>query len=377
MNVRTGSIVTILIILGITTLVFWGNLFSNDERDSISNWQSSIPKEEPSPNNGTGYVNNWQISTPEEQGMNSTLLNAMLEDIEAQNYAIDSVLIIKNGYLVLEEYPNPEYNQNKTHVLYSVTKSVISALVGIAIQEGFIENVDQKVVDFFPHEFIYDLNRQKQRMTIRHLLTMSAGIGTRIMIDNVVHSEEFTDLYGQTFASWILCHEMICEPGMKFQYQNGAAHLLSAILENATGYSTLDFAKEFLFGPLGITEISWDQDPQGVYYGGVGLSLRPYDMAKFGYLYLNDGVWNGEQLLSPEWIAKSTKSYFTFEESGYGYLWWTIPGSSTFIAYGSRGQAIFVLPGYDLVVVVTANTGVWGLETSLLEEYIVPAIFDA
>jgi len=151
---------------------------------------------------------------------------------------------------------------------------------------------------------------------------------------------------------------MAYDPGEEWEYCNGASHLLSAIIAETTGYNTLDFAREYLFGPLGITDVKWDvhRDPQGIYCGAHGLELTPRDMAKFGYLYLNNGTWEGEQIVPAEWVARSTETSFLFwENEGYGYQWWTFPQSEIYFAKGQHDQDIFVIPEIDMVVVFTAS----------------------
>ncbi|MFX0195057.1 MAG: serine hydrolase domain-containing protein [Candidatus Hodarchaeota archaeon] len=326
----------------------------------------------------------WRTSTPETQGMDSTMLNQMLEYIGEQGYNIDSIMVIRNGYIVLEEYTNPSYNQITKHVCYSVTKSFTSALIGIAIQKGFINNIDQKVVDFFPDKTIANLDIRKQSMTIEHLLTMSTGLEWdestfpyMDLEDNPVLQNSYIQLiYSNDSIQFVLDQPMINDPGVKWVYNSGASHLLSTIIEYITGYSTLNFAHEFLFGPLGISDVSWTQHSQGLYYGAHGLYLRPQDMAKFGYLYLNNGSWDDKHVVSADWVIKSTQTYiWPRKEVGYGYQWWTLPLDGIYFASGLYGQGIFVIPEYDLVVVFTAEIKKrMNPELSMLFEYIIPAV---
>ncbi|MFX1506821.1 MAG: serine hydrolase domain-containing protein [Promethearchaeota archaeon] len=319
----------------------------------------------------------WINSTPEAQCMNSTLLNQMVDYIYEQEFNLDSIIIVKNGYIVLEKYPNPRYRQTSHHILYSVTKSVTSALIGIAIDKRFIEDVNQTVVDYFPNRTILNLDSHKQQVTIEHLLTMSAGfewVGPDLM------SQEYS--WGQAVNSgnpieFILNLPMEYDPGTTWYYNGGCSHLLSAILTATTGNSTLEFAREYLFDPLGINYVYWPQDPQGIYYGGQNIGLTPLDMAKFGYLFLNNGTWDGEQIISKVWVETSTQSRFVLNHHGYGYQWWTFFPHEIYFAWGLYEQRIIVIPDYDLVIVFTASIEAGSdPEPELVFEYILPAVLD-
>ncbi|MFX1534103.1 MAG: serine hydrolase domain-containing protein, partial [Promethearchaeota archaeon] len=323
----------------------------------------------------------WLESVPEQQGMNSAKLKQMIDYINNLNFAIDSVVVVRHGYIVLEEYFNPSVsNQDSLHFVYSVTKSFSSALIGIAIQKGFIDNVNQKVVDFFPNRMIANLDSRKQNMTLEHLLTMSTGLewdewtysydDSRNDVRRMINSGDE--------VQFVLDRPMVNDPGKEWVYSTGASHLLSAIIEQTTEYNTLEFANEFLFGPLGITDVYWGQDSQGLYYGGFDLYLRARDMAKFGYLYLNNGTWDSEQIVSTDWIANSTDTAFPRGGSrGYGYQWWTYPQLGIYYASGLYAQSIFVVPNYNLVVVFTANIRSGSNpEHDLLFDYIIPAVIN-
>ncbi|MHA2296864.1 MAG: serine hydrolase domain-containing protein [Candidatus Hodarchaeales archaeon] len=324
----------------------------------------------------------WSISTPEEQGMDPDKLNQMIEYIDEQDFPIDSVIVINNGYIVLEDYPQDD-NENDTHELHSVTKSFTSALVGIAIDKGHIMSIDQNVVDFFPDRNIINLDERKQSMTLEHLLTMTTGLEwdewTYSYTDN--RNDLIEMLTSDDPVQHFLDLPMAHEPGTVWEYSTGASHILSVIIQQTTGYTTLDFAREYLFEPLGITDIIWKHDHQGVYYGGHGLSLRPRDMAKFGYLYLNDGMWDGKQIIQGEWVIESTKTrFYPFREefTGYGYKWWSFPHLGVYFAAGRFQQKIYVVPAYDLVVIFTASfpDDSPDPEYNLLHDYILPAVKD-
>ncbi|MFX1513948.1 MAG: serine hydrolase domain-containing protein [Promethearchaeota archaeon] len=322
----------------------------------------------------------WKYSLPENQGLDSTILNSMMDYIHEKNFPIDSVLVIKNGFLVLEEYPNSLYTKDTLHFIYSCTKSVTSALIGIAIEEGFINNIDQKVVNFFSERDIGNLDSRKKNMTIEHLLTMSAGFDWDEW--TYWYWDSRNDLYqaieSNDMVQFILDRPMVYEPGAKWVYNSGASHLLSAIIHVTTGISTLDFAKKYLFEPLDINNINWGHDSQGVYYGGFDLYMRPRDMAKIGYLFLNNGTWNDQQIISTDWVTQSTKiAFYPWGSTGYGYQWWLNPSAGYYFASGLFAQRIIIIPECNLVVVFTAEIRSGSdPELNLLKNYILPAIKD-
>jgi CubicO group peptidase (beta-lactamase class C family) len=301
----------------------------------------------------------WLSSTPEEQGMDSAKLEQIIESIKQQNIAIHSLLIIRHGYLMFEKYLNlEEYlghtqsNQDNMHSLYSVTKSIMSALTGIAIEEGYIDNTSLKVVDFFPENTIENLDSRKKNMTLHHLLTMTTGFEW----DEWTGDSAYKMLRSANPVKYMLDLPMKYDPGTVLTYCTGASHLLSAIIQKTTGKTTLEFARKYLFKPLAISEVQWTYDQQNINHGGHGLSLTSRDMAKFGYLYSNNGTWNGEQIVSTDWVIKSTQTYNLFEEnSGYGYQWWTFPQINVYYASGLYGQSIYVAPEKDMVVVFTTD----------------------
>jgi CubicO group peptidase (beta-lactamase class C family) len=298
---------------------------------------------------------NWPHATPEEHGVDSAKLETMRQTIDVLDLPIDSVVVVRHGGIVFEYYPNPSlYGPNGLHNLYSVTKSVTSILIGIAIDEGSIEGVDQSVVGFFPDRGIANLDACKERMTLEHLLTMTSGLEWQGP-DDMYHS------WGKGIQSgdpvqYALDRPMVHEPGTVWHYNGGCSHLLSAILTKTTGMSTLEFAREHLFGPLGITSVRWPRDPHGIYYGGQDIWLTPYDMAKLGQLLLDGGVWNGEQIVPAEWIkATTTQSVELPWSGGYGYQWWLYPEDGIYYASGAFDQHIYVIPDLDMVVVFTAS----------------------
>jgi CubicO group peptidase (beta-lactamase class C family) len=309
----------------------------------------------------------WEFSTPRELGMDSARLEAMTAAIDAIDLPIDSIVVARHGRIAFEYYPDPLRNgPTNRHLLYSVTKSVTSALIGIAIGQGLIESVDAKVVDFFPNRTIANLDERKRSMTLEHLLTMTSGFDW-IGPDDMHHS------WGEAIRSgdpvqYVLDRPVVHEPGAVWTYNGGCSHLLSAILTEVAVMSTLRFAYEHLFGPLGITNVRWPRDPNGVYYGGQDIWLTPRDMAKLGQLFLNHGVWEGEQVVPAEWVAQSTSTHELSWWGGYGYQWWTFPESGITFAAGAFEQRIYVVPDLDMVVAITASNQAPGLRAGEVYE---------
>lgn len=318
-------------------------------------------------------TNGWKTSTPEEQGMDSAKLAEMLISINLQKDKIDSIAVIRHGCLVLESYRYPNTAETK-HVVNSCTKSVISALIGIAVKEGYIKGIDQKVNDFFP-ESQYKFGTGMNTLALKYLLTMSSGMDW-LEVPTSISPEEM--LRSKNWTRYILESTVIANPGTRFNYNSGGSHLLSSILTRATGKSALDYGREKLFGPLGITDVDWEHDPQGVNNGGWGLKMRTVDMAKFGYLYLKRGVWDGKEIIPADWVGDSTRKHIetpsTIGYNGYGYLWW-LTEYGGYYAMGSNGQYIFVIPEKDLVVAFTSSLAINAqLPEALMREFVLPAI---
>jgi CubicO group peptidase (beta-lactamase class C family) len=250
-----------------------------------------------------------------------------------------------------------EYDENSRHILYSCTKSVTSALIGIAIEEGYIGGVDDKILDYFDEDDIQINDSRKQNITIANLLTMSAGFEWNESISYYDPANSFRQLItSDNWVQFVLDRPMVSNPGLIFNYNSGISHLLSAIIQKTTGKTTLEFANEHLFGPLGITNIFWDTDPQGINFGGSELYLTPRDMAKFGYLYLNNGSWDGIQIISHQWVnASISHQIIVSEYNDYGYQWWMPKNGSQYLAVGWSAQRIYVMPDYNIVLVFTAN----------------------
>jgi CubicO group peptidase (beta-lactamase class C family) len=334
-----------------------------------------------------GYwpTDEWSTSTPEEQDIDSNKLGEMIEYIQVNEIDIDSILVVRHGRLVFEEYPSSLYTSDTKHSIHSCTKSFTSALVGIAIQEGYIGSVTDKMVDYFPNRTIANLDSRKQSITIEHLLTMTSGLEwDEWSLPYGEYGNDVAEMYRSNDAiQYVLDRPMAYDPGESWTYNSGGSHLLGAIVAITAGQTLYEFAFEHLFGPLGISDfdVHWATDQNGYNAAGGGLSMRPQDMAKFGYLFLNNGTWNEAQVLSAEWVEKSAQTCFTFNQySGYGYQWWTNPTEivGVYSAQGFAGQFIFVIPSLDMVVVFTSGVPAYETypHTSMLFEYIIPAAMD-
>jgi CubicO group peptidase (beta-lactamase class C family) len=310
----------------------------------------------------------WRTSTPEEQGMDSQQLAHMLEAVEAQGLDLHSLLIIRHGYIVSETYFSP-HDQNTRHELYSCTKSFISTLVGIAVDQGALDRIDRRALDVYSGYTFANPDARKEAMTVEHLLTMTSGLGW----------QEGDPIYRAMYMSndwiqYVLDTPMSEQPGERFNYCSGCSHVLAGIVQGSTGSKVQDFARKNLFQPLGISNWKWDTDAKGMAIGGWGLQLTARDMAKLGYLYLRQGTWDGKQIVSPAWVEEATRQHTTTDGSlGYGYQWWIYPTLDAYTALGRYGQTIFVIPKLDLIVVTTANMEGHDPIFELIERYVVPA----
>ena len=279
---------------------------------------------------------------------------ARLVDFGAFN-DMDSVLVTRHGRIVLEATYAP-FRAGLKHRLYSVTKSVVSTLAGMALGDGLLDSTDRKVVDFFADRTIANLDDAKKAITVQHLLDMRSGLTWQDNLGVSFNAMERSPDWQQ----FVLDHPMSVAAGTSFNYSGGNSHLLSAILSKVTGKSAHAYAREKLFGPLGIDDVLWRADPQGVSGGGAGLYLQPRDMAKIGYLWLRGGVWEGKQILPASWIEGVRAANVEIPESWardlrYGAQFWVMPLRDAFMAVGTHRQLIVVMPNLDIVAVVTSS----------------------
>jgi CubicO group peptidase (beta-lactamase class C family) len=313
----------------------------------------------------------WRISPPEAQGMDPQKLARLRQAVQQEQLNLHSLLIIRNGSIVSETYFRP-YTAETEHELYSVTKSVMATLIGIAIDKRSIDGVNQPVATFFRGDSFQHPDARKDAMTLEDVLTMRTGL------DWQEEDSTFRQMYQSgDWVRFVLDMPMREEPGQQFRYCSGCSHVLSVIVQQRTGMNTRDFAQQTLFDPLGIHSVIWEQDRQGIVIGGWGLQLTPRDMAKLGYLYLHDGMWDGQRIVSAAWVKAAIQRHTETDSKlglGYGYQWWIYPRWSAYAALGRYGQTIFVVPSLQLVIVTTAEMDGHEAIFKLIEQYIVPAV---
>jgi CubicO group peptidase (beta-lactamase class C family) len=291
----------------------------------------------------------WQVSTPEEQGMDSRAVARLIEDVGTTKQ--DSVLIVRNGRIVADAYYAP-YVAGIRHDLRSVTKSFVSTLIGVLVQQGRL-SVDRPVLDFFSERTIANLDERKKAITVQNLLDMASGIA---WVEQVhTPDESGPRMYASPDPTgFVLDQPMSDPPGETFYYKGGDPYLLSALISKLTGQNALEFARKELFAPLGIADIHWAPvDKQGVVTGEAGMRVTPHDMAKLGYLYLRDGIWDGQRIIPAAWVERARNGKLATSFGKYANLWWSVPDRDAFMALGRHGQLIAVFPKLDVVAVMT------------------------
>lgn len=328
----------------------------------------------------------WQAADPATLGMDAEKLSVLDPLIKSEYSNINGIVVVRNGAIAYERYYNG-YGPDDAHHVASVTKSIISALIGIAIDTGAIKHIDRKVLDFFPEYVPNAAEWQKREITIRHLLTMTAPYPFEAWqepLDKMCMQPDW--------AKYTL--DMLGQQGTigTFKYSTAGAHLLSTIISRTTGKSAREFANERLFKPIGMKVIpdnkmksfgfedlfgknvkGWVEDPNGNSTGGWGLTLVPRDMARFGLLYVNRGVWDNHQIISETWMNEST----AMNPNKYGYLWWLHEenGSFAYLAMGDGGNVICCIPEKDLVIAIASELMMNPRDRwTLIQECIVPAV---
>ncbi|CCD88384.1 putative Beta-lactamase [Bradyrhizobium sp. ORS 285] len=299
----------------------------------------------------------WSTATPEDEGMDSAALAKLVAMGKAMRF--DSLLITRHGKIVLDASYAP-YNADEPHIINSSTKAVVSTLIAMLLKDGVLDSLDHPVLDFFKDLKIENVDARKQALTVQHLLNMTSGFDWDEGYDGGAETSLYEMGRSPDWVQYVLDRPMAHAPGETFYYNSGNSHLLSAIVTKLTGKSAEDFAKERLFGPLGITEHPWFKDSKGISAGGFGLALKPRDMAKIGYLYLRRGRWGEQQLLPPGWIEAvnhATVSMNAKFDPGLSYAdqFWALPDKHVFMAVGYHCQVIMVLPDRDIVAVMTAR----------------------
>jgi CubicO group peptidase (beta-lactamase class C family) len=360
----------------------------------------------------------WQVASLSDVGMSETpLVTLMNWLLNRDDHYIHALLIIKDGKLVFEEYFSGEecdlarqdvvengelnlthmdFNRDTLHFMASATKSVTSILFGIAMDNGFIQGVNEKMFTFFAD--YSDLNDpQKDQITIAHMLAMATGLpwydGRGPVYDP--SNDEYKMLFHEDPIRFVLEKDVLVPPGTEFEYNSGVTMLLGEIVKRTSGMSLTTFAENYLFSPLGITSYKWisHRNAADITHASGGLYLRPRDMAKIGQLYLQEGLWNENRIVSQEWVRDSVTEYSSVPEDdrdmyhayGYGYQWWLGSYSAgTINAYSARGwggQYIVVIPEKNMVVVHTAGAyrddTMWEVPImyyDIIQNYILPAV---
>ncbi|MBT3274389.1 MAG: serine hydrolase [Spirochaetales bacterium] len=310
----------------------------------------------------------WYRSSPEAAGLDSRNLAAMIEQIDSGDLGIDSVAVMRGGVLVLEAYKYPT-GPETLHIIHSCTKSVVSTLIGIAIDKGLIDSVKVPVNQLFSDSEI------SSDLQLEHLLTMTTGLKSE---DSYLYSwKGLTEMrQSNNWAAHALSREREATPGSRFEYSNMSSFLLSAALQEAAGLKTEDFAQEYLFSPLGITDYSWPENPEGINLGWGELKLKLLDLVKFGLLVLNDGIWDGRIIVSKKWIKEATKRQVNADtlQPYYGYQWWVSP-DDTVLALGYAGQYLIISRDENLIAVFnsTLPDRLFEIPESLYRNYIIPS----
>jgi CubicO group peptidase (beta-lactamase class C family) len=330
-------------------------------------------------------TNGWRSCTPEEVGMDSELLRKMNEDMVLQmrlHIDVHSVMVVRKGYIVAEQYYTDDFGRDSLHYVFSCTKSVTSAAFGIADDQGLMPSLDTPLMDFFT-DYQWDNPEGKDGITLRHALTMTDGLEWNEL--QYLYSDE-----RNTFRQWrdqdgsiqfILDRPLQTTPGEAFNYNSGISHLLSIVIQLQTGVRLDSFAARELFLPLGIRDYYWSVNQDGAASGYSGLYLRPSDLAKFGMLYLEKGRWEDEQLISESWVHESTQKHIPRGDIPgmyYGYQWW-VHEDGLIAAIGFGGQLLMLLPEYELIVLFNNyhnEADDFQMETPwrLLDTFIVPAV---
>jgi len=292
-------------------------------------------------------------STPEEQGMSSAGISMFLEAIKQSKQEFHSLMILRHGHVVAEGWWAP-YSSEHRQQLYSLSKSFTGTAIGLAVSEGLL-SVDDPIIKFFPEYLPVQVSDNLASLKIRHLLSMSVGHGK----DSILILE--ASPAGVPWEKTFLSLPVVFKPGSQFMYNSGASFMLSAIIKKVTGQPAHEYLKPRLYDPLNITNTTWGANWEGINMGASHLRMPTEDIAKFGQLYLQKGLWNGKQVISPEWVAAASAKQIENGHNdsswgyGYGYQFWLNPPGG-YRADGAFGQFSMVLPGLDAVVAITSES---------------------
>lgn len=311
-------------------------------------------------------------STPEEQGVSSKAISRFLDNIKEKEQELHSLMILRHGFVIAEGWWHP-YGSDREHMLFSLTKSFTSIAVGFAISEGLFA-LEDTLASFFP-EIKKNKNNGFREIQVRDLLTLSVGHGEATMGWDL---QQIKGSWVEHFLNIPLEHE----PGTRFLYNTSATQMLSAIIQKASGLQLIDYLKSRLFEPLGISVPFWQTSPEGHNTGGHGLSLKTEDVAKFGQFLLQQGFWEGRQLLSKIWIKEATSFQIVNGnnkeddwQQGYGYQFW-LSRHGAYRADGAFSQFCIILPEQEAVVIITSASNNGDIVLNLVWEHLLTAMGD-
>ncbi len=314
-----------------------------------------------------------QRATPESQGIASAAILQFVEAVESQIHELHSFMLLRHGKVIAEGWWSP-YRPEIPHLLFSLSKSFTSTAVGLAVAEWHF-SVDDPVLSFFPDEAPAAPNEHLAAMRVRHLLSMSTGQA----------EDTWSYMVERSDGNWIkgfLDVPVLHEPGSHFLYNTGATYMLSAIVQKTTGMKVIDYLETRLFEPLGIHNATWQESPQGITAGGIGLSLKTEDVARFGQLYLQKGIWQGRHLLPEAWVEQATVSQVSASKGmqidwkqGYGYQFWRCRYGA-YRGDGVFGQYCIIMPEQDAVLAITSGIDIFDMQQplNLVWEMLLPAM---
>ncbi len=347
----------------------------------------------------------WEVCSSNEVGLDSAQLIEMVDYLASRYvHQIHSIVIVKNDKLVFEKYyegylysidpPVSKgdfilYDRETDHLLASVSKSVTSVIFGAAVKAGFIANVDTLLVDVLP-DYKFILVGEKADITLEHLLCMSSGLQWDEW--STSYEDPANDMlalfHDDDPIEYTLSKPMINSPGDEFHYNSGGTNVLGAVIEKETGMSLLDFANEYLFDPLNVQGGLWDKMDCGYYLASGGIYLRPRELTKIGYLFLNEGYWDDTQIITREWISESIAPHVQTDDlipqsDSYGYQWWIMDFHANnqtydcFFAAGAGDQYMFIFPGQEMIITINSGNFDGAVNMSIIgfvEKYILPGL---
>jgi CubicO group peptidase (beta-lactamase class C family) len=351
---EASSILMLVFLIPAFVLLFCSTSFTQ-----TNDYEYQVPKK---------LNDGWEVSSLRDEGIDEEAIEEVSQLIRDTNSYenVLSMLIVKNGKLVHEEY-SPYCQRNTLHWMASITKTITSTLIGIAIDKGFIESADSKLYELLPQFADNFKDPEKMKVALKHIMTMTSGLDWNEQVSyNNPQNSEWQMVESEDWMSYVVSRPMRDEPGTIFYYNTGGIHLLSAVIKSVSGLYAHQFAEKYLLHPMGIYAYQWNKDPMGYpCTGGTdgGLGLRTRDIAKFGWLFLKDGKWKGKQIISEKWVKEAPITHVTTKGRGRSYAFNWMTGARTingkrfdYIAsFGYGGQTLYIVPEYDLVIVFTCE----------------------